>query len=125
MSPTKALRGIAFAAAVLATSPATAQPAATHLADGHDWTRSTPEQRRAYLSGVSNMISVGAAWDAKNMPGRDDTFIRTAQRGLKDVHVGDAVQAIDGWYQANPSQLDKPVLSVIWRELAKPRLPAK
>ncbi|HEY2358335.1 MAG TPA: hypothetical protein VGH86_12860 [Phenylobacterium sp.] len=120
MSPTKALSSVAFAAVLLATAPAVAQP--VHLADGHDWTRSSAEQRRAYLAGVSNIISVGAAWDAKKTPGQEDTFSRTAQRGLKDIHVGDAVQAVDGWYAANPTQLDKPVLSVVWRELAKSKL---
>jgi hypothetical protein len=114
-----------LALALVASGPAAAQPTSqVHLADGHDWTRSSSDQRRAYLAGISNVISVGAAWDGKNAPGREDTFSRTAQRGLKDVHIDEAVRAVDGWYRANPTQLDKPVLSVIWRELAKPRLPA-
>jgi hypothetical protein len=29
------------------------------------------------------------------------------------------VSALDAWYTAHPDQLDKPVMSVIWRELAK------
>ena len=56
MSPATALRGAAFAVALLVAGPAVAQPASqVHLADGHDWMHSSPEQRRAYLAGVSNI----------------------------------------------------------------------
>lgn len=113
---------IVLTLALTGAAPAVAQPA-PHLADGNDWKRSSIAQQRAYLAGVSNMISVGAAWDAKNTPGNENTFSRTAQRGLKDTGVEEALKAVDSWYQANPSQLSKPVLSVVWRELAKPKLP--
>ena len=111
------------AVALLAAWPAAAQPILTHLADGNDWKRSSIEQQRAYLAGVSNMISVGAAWDAKNLPGSEQTFSRTAQRGLKHADLEEAVRVVDGWYRANPTQLNKPILSVVWREIAKPQFP--
>lgn len=69
------------------------------------------------------MISVGASWDAKNMPGAEQTFSRTAQRGLKHTDLEEAIRVVDGWYRANPTQLNKPVLSVVWREIAKPQFP--
>lgn len=96
----------------------------THLADGNDWKRSSIEQQRAYLAGVSNAISVGAAWDAKNQTGDEHTFSRTAQRALKHSDVEEAIRTVDAWYRANPSQLNKPVISVVWREIAKPQFPS-
>ena len=111
------------AAALLAAWPAAAQPILTHLADGNDWKRSSVEQQRAYLVGVSNVISVGAAWDAKNAPGAEQTFSRTAQRALKHSNTEEAIRLVDSWYRANPTQLSKPVLSVVWREIAKPLFP--
>ena len=100
------------AAALLAAWPAAAQPILTSV-----------EQQRAYLVGVSNVISVGAAWDAKNAPGAEQTFSRTAQRALKHSNTEEAIRLVDSWYRANPTQLSKPVLSVVWREIAKPQFP--
>lgn len=115
-----------LAAALMAPGPAAAQPILTHLADGADWKRSSIEQQRAYLVGVSNAISVGASWDAKNAPGDENTFSRTAQRGLKHSDVEEAIRIVDAWYRAHPTELRKPVLSVVWREIAKPQFaPAK
>ncbi|NEX94748.1 hypothetical protein [Caulobacter sp. 17J65-9] len=115
----------ALVVATALTLPIGAQAQATanpRLADGRDWQRSSPEVRRAYLAGVSNMISVGARYDAKHDPGQADTFSQRAQKGLDGFTVDAAIQTVDAWYKAHPDQLDKPVLSVIWVEMAKPRL---
>jgi hypothetical protein len=105
-------------AAMLLVMPAAPQAAPVHdLVTGKHWQSSTAQERRAYLIGISNMISVSARVDTRQ--GRTDTFSLNAQKGLEGVHLEDAVSAIDGWYKANPDQIDKPVLSVIWRDLAK------
>lgn len=109
------LLAVLLAAAVIAPS-AHAQTRA--LVDGRDWQRSSPEERRAYLIGVSNAISVGARYDSKKAPGQD-TFALKAQTSLAGAQLSPAIEAIDGWYKAHPDELDKPVLSVVWRELGK------
>lgn len=114
--PLKRLLAVLLAATALA--PATAYAQTRALADGRDWQRSTMEERRAYLIGVSNAISVGARYDSRKAPGQD-TFATRAQAGLVGAQLSPAIEAIDGWYKAHPDELDKPVLSVIWRELAK------
>ena len=104
-------------AATLFAMPAAPQTPSQDLVTGKHWQSSTVQERRAYLIGVSNVISVGARADVRQ--GREDTFSLHAQKGLDGTHLDEAVSAIDAWYKANPDQLDKPVLSVIWRELAK------
>ena len=104
-------------ASTLLAAPAHAQAPAYDLVTGKHWQSSTVQERRAYLIGISNMISVGARVDTRQ--GRMDTFSLNAQKGLEGMKLADAVSAIDAWYKANPDQLDKPVLSVIWRDLAK------
>jgi hypothetical protein len=105
-------------ASALAAWPASPQtPAAHDLVTGKHWQSSTMQERRAYLVGVSNMISVGARVDTRQ--GREGTFSLNVQKGLEGMHLEAAVSAIDAWYKAHPDQLDKPVLSVIWRDLAK------
>ena len=116
MAP-KRLLAVLLAAAAIAPAAAYAQQARA-LVDGRDWQRSSPEQRRAYLIGVSNAISVGARYDSKKTPGQE-TFATRAQAGLAGAQLSPAIEAIDAWYKAYPEQLDKPVLSVVWKELAK------
>jgi hypothetical protein len=88
------------------------------LVDGREWQRSTPEEQRAYLIGVSNAISVGARYDQKTTPGQE-TFAVRAQAKLVGAELAPAIATLDAWYKAHPDELDKPVLSVIWREMAK------
>jgi hypothetical protein len=104
-------------AAMLLAMPAAPQAAPAHdLVTGKHWQGSSALERRAYLIGVSNVISVGARVDTRQ--GREDTFSLNAQKGLGGTQLEAAIAAIDAWYKANPDELDKPALSVIWRELA-------
>ena len=95
---------------------------AIKLADGTDWKNSTATERAAYLVGVSNMISVGNAYDQKKVPGQDKTFMRQAARGLAGTTVAEAVERVDAWYAANPGRMDVPVLSVLWLDIVRPRM---
>ena len=65
---------------------------AFRLADGNDWNSSTESERNAYLVGISNMISVGNAYDIKKLPGEDKTFMRQAYQGLSDTTIPQAIQ---------------------------------
>jgi hypothetical protein len=111
----RTLAALCLASALFA-APVLAQEA-PRLANGNDWQKSSLEQRRAYLIGVSNVISVGARYDTRQ--GREDSFALDAQKGLAGAQLDSAMAAIDAWYKANPAELDKPVLSVLWREVAK------
>lgn len=104
-----------LAGALMAITPS-AHAQTKALVDGRDWQRSSIEQRRAYLVGVSNVISVGARFDTKYMPPNAETFALRAQKGLEGIRLEPAVAAVDAWYKGHPDELDKPVLSVIWKE---------
>jgi hypothetical protein len=98
---------------------------ATHafqLADGNDWKNSSQPERAAYLIGISNMISVGNAYDQRKVPGEDKTFMRQAARGLAGTTVAEAVRRVNAWYAANPDRKNVPVLSVLWLDIVKPRI---
>ncbi|MGA8056472.1 MAG: hypothetical protein WCA12_21865 [Burkholderiales bacterium] len=113
-----ALVGVLLAAAPFAAS-------AQRLADGNDWVKSSIEQKRAYLYGIANAVSVGYEYDARKVPTGQITFARRAEQGLTGVTMAEAVDRIDKWYQANPAQLDKAVIAVMWLDIAKPRLQEK
>ena len=114
MRPSSIVVSLAVAAAL------TLAPMASHaqnLATGRDWQRSSLEERRAYLMGISNSISVGALYDQKS--GAGDSFARRAQRSLANAQLGPTVDFLDAHYRSNPSDLDKPVISVLWSQVAK------
>jgi hypothetical protein len=48
--------------------------------------------------------------------------MRFGKRTKRDTTTPEAMDRIDAWYKANPGQLDKPILSVIWIDIAEPRL---
>lgn len=107
---------LAIAGAALA-APLGALAQSGGLVDGHDWQNSSVQDQRAYLIGVSNVISVGARYDSKK--GATDSFALRAQRSLAGAELGPAVETVDAWYAAHPTALDTPVLSVIWTQVAK------
>jgi len=111
--------------ALLLGAALTLAPFASHaikLADGNDWKGSSESERVAYLVGISNMISVGNAYDQKKVPGQDKTFMRQAARGFSGNTVAQAMKRVEAWYAANPDRMDVPVPSVLWVDIVKPRL---
>lgn len=124
------LRIAAVAASVFfTTATATAQTAATstaapqqRLANGSDWTNASVEERRAFLFGIANAISVGIGWDERHVPAGQTTYARRIGAGLSGISLGESMRRIDAWYAANPGKLETPVVTVMWLEIAKPKL---
>jgi hypothetical protein len=116
------------ATAVIIVAPVAAQTPVPQqrFANGNDWTSASVEERRAFLFGIANAISVGVGWDERHVPAGQTTFARRAGAGLSGVSLGEAMRRVDAWYAANPGKMDTPVVAVIWLEIAKPKLkPAK
>lgn len=115
-------------ATLIAAAPVAAQTSAPQqrFANGSDWNSASVEERRAFLFGIANAISVGVGWDERHVPAGQTTFARRAGAGLSGVSLGETMRRIDAWYAANPGKLDTPVVAVMWLEVAKPKLkPAK
>jgi hypothetical protein len=98
------------------------EAAQTRFADGNDWTKSSEEQKQAFLFGIANAISVAVGWDARHVPQGQTTFSRRAAAGLGGVSLGEAIRRVDAWYGANPGKLNTPVVAVLWIDIAKPKL---
>ena len=110
--------GHAQTPAPTAPSPATQQ----RFADGNDWTKASLEEKRAFLFGIANAISVAIGWDERHVPADQVTFSRRARDGLAGISLGEVVTRIDAWYAANPGRLATPVVAVMWLDIAKPKL---
>ena len=92
------------------------------FADGNDWQKSSLEQKRAFVYGIANALSVAIGWDERHVPAGQVTFSRRARDGLAGTTLAEVVNRIDAWYAANPGRRDTPVVAVLWLDIAKPRL---
>jgi hypothetical protein len=119
-----------LAAALIAAAPFVVQaqtqaPASAteqRFANGKDWQEASADEKRAFLFGIANAISVAIGWDDRHVPQGQVTFSRRARDGLAGTSLGEAVARIDAWYAANPARLDTPVVAVMWLDIAKPKL---
>jgi hypothetical protein len=104
------------------TPAAPTQATQQKFADGNDWTKASVDEKRAFLFGIANAISVALGWDERHVPASQVTFSRRARDGLAGTSLGEAVNRIDAWYAANPGRLGTPVVAVMWLDIAKPKL---
>ncbi|SNS73058.1 hypothetical protein SAMN06295912_1144 [Sphingomonas laterariae] len=115
----KALRLLSVAAlpiALLAAAPAQAE---VRQVDGHLWTKSTAEQKQAYLVGVSNVLAVNHALQVKKGTADDQAPLSQYLRAVDAESMATIQQRLDSWYASNPSRLDTPVLGVFWMGVVK------
>jgi len=104
-----------------------ASPAAAEDVDfvaGKMWKSSRRNVKRAYLVGISNLMSAEYAYQKETGPPPDQqTTIRRLYEEIDDVTLDVAISRVDGWYEANPDKLDMTVLEVIWLDMVRPNLP--
>ena len=90
------------------------------IATGEHWTTAQPNAKAAYLLGIVNFLEIEQAMQGGTPPGDDVSLVPVMVRGLKDMTLRQIGDALDDWYANHPDQLSRPVLEVIWFELAEP-----
>ena len=108
---------------------------AVDILTGELWQKSTPEEKRSFLFGVDTAVTVEyfvntkrkekAEAKGKKFVSNLSPFEKGWMKALKDMPRKDLITAIDAWYEANPGQLERPVMAVIWFEIIAKRLPAE
>lgn len=94
------------------------------LVNGVHWTKSTLEQKKAYLIGMANLAQVERAYQDKSQVSvaDDHSLLPRMAKGLKGQTLDSVREALDKWYAANPGKLEQPVVETIWFELVVPGL---
>jgi hypothetical protein len=108
--------------AVLGT---TAWAAAEHLeiVSGKEWVSSSHEQKRAYLFGVGNVLQIERAMVGDGYQDmRGSSIVPVLLDGLSGVSLDNIVMQLDKYYADNPSQSKRPVIEVLYLEMALPNL---
>lgn len=115
--------GLAGALCLLAAAPAAADGDVPFV-DGEMWLSSTKSAKRAYLIGISNLLSAEYAFQQKFGPPPDNqTAIQRLYEEIDDETLDGTVARIDAWYKSNPDEKSEAVLGVIWIDMVEPNLP--
>jgi hypothetical protein len=92
--------------------------------DGDLWMSSSLEVRKAFLVGVSNMITLESAYSKKkDTPAPVAGALMTT--ALDGLTLDEISSRVSKWYEANPGRRNMPVTGVIWVDMVKPASGAK
>jgi hypothetical protein len=118
----RARTALAAACTALTIVMVPAKAAEIPVVTGEQWTTSTDQVKKAYLVGIANMAQVENAYFARNPPNESQSFVPRLAKGLQGQTLDSVRQGVDSWYAANPTKLKRPVLDIIWFEMAVPGL---
>jgi hypothetical protein len=117
------LRPVMFAACLaLAALSGAARAQEIPLITGEHWTKSTDEQKKAYLVGIANVVQVETAYHGANPPPDAQSVVPRMVKGLKGHTLDGVREALNKWYAAHPDQVQRPVIETIWFEMVVPGL---
>jgi len=109
---------------LLAVSGVTAWAAGDlEIVNGEHWMSSSLEQKRAFLFGVGNVLEIEQAMagdDYESMRGR--SIIPVLLEGLSGVSIANMVTQLDKFYAGHSEQINRPVIEVLYLEMALPNL---
>jgi hypothetical protein len=89
---------------------------------GVHWTKSTEEQKKAYLIGIANIAQIELAYAGPDTLTDDESLLPRMARGLKGQTLDTVREGLNRWYADHPGRLDRPVIETIWYEMVVPGL---
>ena len=109
--------------AVSGTTAWAAQSEDLAIVTGEHWVSSSLEQKRAYLFGIGNVLEIEQAMagdDYEALRGR--SIVPVLLEGLSGNSIESIVTQLDKFYADHPDQVTRPVLEVLYIEMALPNL---
>ncbi len=91
------------------------------MINGQHWTQSQRSSKLAFLMGLGNFFEVEQALQEGKPVADNESLIPVFARGLDNETLPTIMQKVDAWYTQNPNQLDRPVIEVIYFEIALPQ----
>lgn len=111
----------AWVLAVMACGVVSVAHAELRVVDGNLWAASSVAEKRAYLIGVANTVAVNRALQVKRGQLDEQSPNNRIEAALEAGTIDRAIERIDAWYKANPSQTSAPVLGVVWMSMVEGR----
>lgn len=113
--------------ALLVAAPAMlrAETKSFPVVTGENWVKSSPAERLAFITGLTTMIELEKEVQGANPPADQKTLIPAWESGLSRFSLKQIVDALDNVYKKKPELKAKPVVEVLWYEVAFPQTASK
>ncbi len=116
---------VSFLLVILGTTAWAAQQPARDLAivTGVHWVDSSQEQKRAFLFGVGNVLEIEQAMAGdryQTMKGH--SIVPVLLEGLSGTPIAIIVKQLDEFYANHADQITRPVIEVLYIEMALPNM---
>jgi len=93
------------------------------IVTGEHWVGASVKQKRAYLFGIGNLLEIEQAMAGDQYAAmRGRSIVPVLLEGLAGVSIADMVVQLDKFYADHPDQIKRPVIEVMYLEMAQPRL---
>ena len=90
---------------------------------GEHWSSSSLEQKRAFLFGIGNVLEIEHAMAGDDYEARrGKSIVHVLLDGLSGVSIANIVTQLDKFYADHPGQTTRPVIEVLYIEMALPNL---
>lgn len=89
---------------------------------GEEWRTMDADAKLAFVLGVGHVVTIEENVMERHPELKRKGFVSKLGEGLRGVPMNSIISEVDTFYQANPGDLDVPVMRVIWRKVVKPRL---
>lgn len=106
---------------VAAQTPARAMEKSFPVITGENWVNATPQERLAFIAGLTTMIELEKEVQGPTPPADERSLIPGWVSGLSRFSLKEIVTALDDVYQKRPELKSRPVVEVLWEQVAYPQ----
>lgn len=90
------------------------------IVTGQQWMASTEAEKKAYLVGIANLLDVERAYAGNTSSA--DNLAQGFGKGMQGQTLDSVRQGLDGYYTANPTMIQHPVIETLWFQIVEPGL---
>jgi hypothetical protein len=89
---------------------------------GATWQKATHDEKVAFVWGFCHVVTIEQALMGTFPQLKVDNFSAKVVEGMAGTKMKDIVLKVDEYYAANPTQIEVPVVQVMWDTVIKPNL---
>lgn len=95
------------------------------LLTGELWRVMSPDAKVAFVWGIGNLVEFERTQMGAQQAAGSKSFIPLLVKGLAGKSINDVVRQVDGWYEAHPDQVKRPVVDALFQAVILPTLKAE
>ena len=89
---------------------------------GDLWTKMSHDEKIAFVWGFGHVVSIESYIMEKYPELKRDSFVSKVVEGMDNMPMNEVISKVDRYYGLQSAQLDKPVTSVLWDEIIRPKI---